>query len=105
MVKSGGGSIIDISSSAGAYLTNVAGHVTSKGDVALMTCRMTIDHTEDGMRLNCVAPGPTGTPALQGVPREQTQVALFPVFDRALFVTGSALATDGGQMVKVQGRG
>jgi len=123
MIKGGGGSIINTSSSTGAYLANAnaVGYVTSKGGVTLMTRCMAIDHARDQVRVNCIAPGPTDTPMLRnalneqalkefaatfpmkrlGTPREQAHAVLFLASDEASFVTGLTLAADGGQTVQI----
>ncbi|MBK8047872.1 MAG: glucose 1-dehydrogenase [Anaerolineales bacterium] len=123
MLARGGGSIINMSSSTGAHdgNGNAAAYVTSKGGVTLLTRCLAIDHAQDGIRVNAIAPGPTDTPMLRGImtpaqidafaatfparrlgqPREIAQAALFLASDAASFVTGSVLAVDGGQTAQV----
>jgi len=123
MIARGGGSIINSSSSTGAHdaAGNSAAYVASKGGVALLTKAMAIDHAEDNVRVNAIAPGPTDTPMLRenfspealeafaatfpmmrlGRPQELAQAVLFLASDEASFVTGCILAADGGQTAQV----
>ncbi|KPK11680.1 MAG: hypothetical protein AMJ56_05855 [Anaerolineae bacterium SG8_19] len=123
MIKRGGGSIINTSSSTGAHdvAPNIAAYVTSKGGVTLLTRAMAVDHAKDKVRVNAIAPGPTDTPMLRdnmsqeeldafastfpmkrlGRPEELAYAALFLASDEASFVTGAILAVDGGQTAQV----
>jgi NAD(P)-dependent dehydrogenase (short-subunit alcohol dehydrogenase family) len=123
MIKRGGGSIINVSSSTGAYNAkgNTVAYVTSKGGVALLTKAMAIDHAKANVRVNALCPGPTDTPMLRSVlsaeqmeafaatfpmgrmgrPEELAQAALFLASDESSFVTGAMMAVDGGQTAEV----
>lgn len=123
MIKRGGGSIINVSSSTGAHDAkgNTVAYVTSKGGVALMTKAMAIDHARANIRVNALCPGPTDTPMLRSVlspeqmdafaatfpigrmgrPEELAYAALFLASDEASFVTGALMAVDGGQTAEV----
>jgi meso-butanediol dehydrogenase/(S,S)-butanediol dehydrogenase/diacetyl reductase len=124
MIRNGGGSIINMTSSTGAHDAggNSAAYVASKGGVALLTRAMAIDHAKEGVRVNAIAPGPTDTHMLSdnmerealnafvrstipmnrlGKPEEQACVALFLASDEASFVTGAIFAVDGGQTALV----
>jgi meso-butanediol dehydrogenase/(S,S)-butanediol dehydrogenase/diacetyl reductase len=123
MIKRGGGSIINVSSSTGAHDAkgNTVAYVTSKGGVALMTKAMAIDHAKANVRINALCPGPTDTPMLRSVlsleqmdafaatfpmgrmgrPEELAYAALFLASDEASFVTGAMMAVDGGQTAEV----
>ncbi len=123
MIRRGGGSIINTSSSTGNHdgNGNAAAYVTSKGGVTLLTRCMAIDHAKDNVRVNAIAPGPTDTPMLRnnmtpeevaafaqtfpmkrlGRPEELANAVLFLACDEASFVTGAVLAVDGGQTAQV----
>jgi NAD(P)-dependent dehydrogenase (short-subunit alcohol dehydrogenase family) len=123
MKSRGGGSIVNVTSSTGAHdaAANIAAYVASKGAVALLTKCMAIDHAQDGIRVNALAPGPTDTNMLRdnlteeqlrafqetfpmkrlGRPEELAEAALFLASDEASFVTGAILPVDGGQTAQV----
>lgn len=123
MIERGGGSIINTTSSTGAHDAgaNTAAYVASKGGVALLTKSMAIDHAQHNIRVNAIAPGPTGTAMLRdnlspveledfaatfpmkrlGRPEELAYAALYLASDEASFVTGAILAVDGGQTAQV----
>jgi 2-keto-3-deoxy-L-fuconate dehydrogenase len=61
----GGGAIVNIASQLGLVAAaNAAAYCASKGAVISLTRAMAIDHGPEGMRVNCVCPGPTDTPLL-----------------------------------------
>lgn len=122
MVKSGGGSIINMASGWG--LTGgarAAVYCASKGAVVLLTKAMAVDHGAQKIRVNCLCPGDTDTGMLRteaqqlgesserflaesarrplgriGKPEEIAQAALYLASDASSFVTGTALVVDGG---------
>ncbi|HYF44901.1 MAG TPA: SDR family oxidoreductase, partial [Acidimicrobiales bacterium] len=91
-----------------------------KGGVVLLTKNLALDYGRRGIRANCICPGFIDTPLLRsildrdhmavykerireqhelgrfGTPEEIAAVAAFFVSDDASFVTGQALAVDGG---------
>jgi meso-butanediol dehydrogenase/(S,S)-butanediol dehydrogenase/diacetyl reductase len=124
MIRHGGGSIVNMSSSTGAHdaAGNSAAYVASKGGVALLTKAMAVDHAKDNVRVNAIAPGPTDTPMLRdnvteeflkkfvmdtipmqrlGKPSEIASTALFLVSDEASFITGAVIPVDGGQTAQI----
>jgi len=122
MRRQGGGAIVNTASTTSRVgIRDRAAYVTSKGAVAAMTRAMALDHIEDNIRINCVAPGTIETPyftemfarssdpaALRrglearqpmgrlGKPEEIAKAILFLASDAASFSTGSTLFADGG---------
>ena len=119
MRKSGGGSIINISSMSGivgqSYIQPV--YNASKGAVRIFTKSAALQYAKEGIRVNSVHPGPIDTDmagdrmndaalqqeAEQRVPLGRTarpeEVAygvLFLASDESSFMTGSELVIDGG---------
>jgi NAD(P)-dependent dehydrogenase (short-subunit alcohol dehydrogenase family) len=118
MIRSGGGSIINLSSVAGLQ----GGHPsllypTSKGAIVALTRAMASHHGRDGIRVNCIAPGRVYTPMvasrgmtpeLRQARRERTLLgtegtgwdigygALYLASDESRWVTGITLPIDGG---------
>ena len=123
MIRQGGGSIINVSSTVGAHdaCANAVAYVTSKGGVTLFTRAMAIDHAKQGVRVNALVPGATDTPMIRnaltpealevlaashpigrlGRPEELAKAVLFLASDDASFVTGTAMYVDGGQTAKI----
>jgi 2-keto-3-deoxy-L-fuconate dehydrogenase len=61
-----GGAIVNIASQLGLVAAaNAAAYCASKGAVISLTRAMAIDHGPEGIRVNCVCPGPTDTPLLE----------------------------------------
>jgi len=98
-----------------------AAYCAAKGGVVLLTKAMAVDHSAQGIRVNCVCPGDVDTPMLiddaqrrgmafadymaeaanrpmgrVGQPEEVAQAVLFLASEEASFITGAALAVDGG---------
>ena len=64
--RAGGGAIINVASQLGLVAAvNAAAYCASKGAVVQLTRAMAIDHGSEGIRVNCVCPGPTATPLLE----------------------------------------
>src|SRR2546426_5633476 len=62
----GGGAIVVVASQLGLVAAaNAAAYCASKGAAVLLTRAMAIDHGAEGIRVNCVCPGPTVTPLLE----------------------------------------
>jgi NAD(P)-dependent dehydrogenase (short-subunit alcohol dehydrogenase family) len=61
----GGGAIVVVASQLGLVAAaNAAAYCASKGAAVMLTRAMAVDHAADGIRVNCVCPGPTSTPLL-----------------------------------------
>jgi NAD(P)-dependent dehydrogenase (short-subunit alcohol dehydrogenase family) len=58
----GGGAIVNVSSISALRPRGLTAYSTSKGAVIALTRAMAVDHGPDGIRVNCVAPGPVYTP-------------------------------------------
>ena len=118
MRQAGGGSIINISSTAGLVgIGRTAAYTASKGAVRLFTKATAIQHAKDGIRCNSVHPGPVNTPFLEEMlnnpealaarlarvplgrlaePDDIAYGVLFLASDESSFMTGSELVIDGG---------
>ena len=117
MIETGGGAIINISSISALRPRGLTAYSTSKGAVIALTRAMAVDHATDGIRVNCVAPGPMYTPMVyaDGMPEEARErrrlsslmetegsgwdvghAVMFLASERARFVTGQVLVVDGG---------
>ncbi len=126
MAAGGGGSIINISSISALRPRGLTPYTTSKGAVIALTRAMAIDHGAQGVRVNCVVPGPMYTPMVyaRGMSEELRQrrkqasvlktegtgwdigyAALFLASDEARFITGVVLIVDGGVTISSPSRG
>lgn len=118
MREAGGGSIINLSSTAGLVGSERgSAYGASKGSVRLFTKYTAIQHAKDGIRANSIHPGPIdtemiaeslGTPegratSISRVPLGRVGTvddvaygALFLASDESSFMTGAELVIDGG---------
>ena len=119
MRSSGGGSIINISSTAGLVGSSTTGasYTATKGAVRLLTKATAIQYAKEGIRCNSVHPGLLETPMTEGmladpetrdmrtkrIPLGRIGTAediaygvLYLASDESSFVTGSELVIDGG---------
>jgi NAD(P)-dependent dehydrogenase (short-subunit alcohol dehydrogenase family) len=119
MRRAGGGSIINISSTAG-LVGNPYGspsYTATKGAVRLFTKSTALQHAQDNIRCNSVHPGPIDTAMLDqamgpaserqerlsrvplghvGRPEDIAYGVIYLASDESSFVTGSELVIDGG---------
>ena len=119
MRKAGGGSIINISSTAGLVggRSNTA-YSASKGAVRLLTKATAVQYGMDGIRANSIHPGPIDTAMMEqiwqgedasreesisrtvlgrvGTPEDVAYGALFLASDESSWITGTELVIDGG---------
>jgi NAD(P)-dependent dehydrogenase (short-subunit alcohol dehydrogenase family) len=118
MIESGGGgAIVNVSSISALRPRRLTVYTTSKAAVIGLTRAMAVDHGPEGIRVNCVAPGPVYTPMVikDGMPedlRAQRRNASvlgiegtgwdignavrFLLSDHARYITGQTLVVDGG---------
>lgn len=67
MKAAGGGAFVAVASQlAFVAAGGAAAYCASKGAVLHLTRALAVDHAADGVRVNCVCPGPTDTPLAQG---------------------------------------
>ena len=118
MRRAGGGSIVNISSTAGLRGSRgLAAYTASKGAVRLFTKATAIQYAVENIRCNSVHPGGVDTPMIQEAPndparrdaRQRTPMGrraapdeiaygvLYLASDESSFVTGSELVIDGGR--------
>ena len=119
MRSAGGGSIVNISSTAGLVGSPGGGsaYTATKGAVRLLTKATAVQHAKDGIRCNSVHPGPIDTPMIQDTLNDPASLelrmqrlpmgrvgttddiaygVLYLASDESSFVTGSELVIDGG---------
>jgi 2-keto-3-deoxy-L-fuconate dehydrogenase len=122
MIKAGRGSIVNLGSIAGITgMEDRFAYTISKHAIVGMTRAMSMDHGTTGVRVNAICPGRTLTPFVEarlkeypdpkkyeaqlsaphtmkrmGQPEEIASMALYLASDASSFVTGAALAVDGG---------
>lgn len=122
MRSNGGGGIVNISSvQAFQSQRNVLAYATAKTAVVGLTRCLGLDHTREGIRVNCICPGSIDTPMLRygasqhgpveevlqdwsdhhpigriGTAAEIAQTALFLLSPAAGFLVGQPIVADGG---------
>jgi NAD(P)-dependent dehydrogenase (short-subunit alcohol dehydrogenase family) len=116
MLKNGKGSIVNCSSIAGLVgLENIPAYVASKHGVIGLTKTASLEFAKNNIRVNAVCPGAIHTPMLErftqgneeamaeqdpmgraGRPKEIADSVLWLCSDKSTYVTGQAIAIDGG---------
>jgi NAD(P)-dependent dehydrogenase (short-subunit alcohol dehydrogenase family) len=119
---SGGGSVVNMSSVAAlAGLKDRAAYSAAKGGILALTRAAAIDHIEEGVRVNCVAPGTVDTPWIDRItagyddpeearkrmqarqphgrfvtPEEIAAMVAYLLSEEAASVIGACMVVDGG---------
>jgi NAD(P)-dependent dehydrogenase (short-subunit alcohol dehydrogenase family) len=118
MIESGGGgAIVNVSSISALRPRGLTAYSASKGAVIALTRAMAVDHGPDGIRVNCIAPGPVYTPmvyrhgmsdearehrrqasvlGIEGTGWDIGHAVRFLLSDHARYITGQTLVVDGG---------
>jgi NAD(P)-dependent dehydrogenase (short-subunit alcohol dehydrogenase family) len=117
MQAQGKGAIVNTGSTSGmGGDRGNAPYNAAKAAVINLTKSLAVDFARDGIRVNCVCPGPTATPVVLRMSTEETQeatkkrvplgryaqpveiakVAMFLASDDASYITGEAVRVDGG---------
>lgn len=128
MLAQCGGSIVNTASTFGLVaVSGMAAYVATKHGVVGLTKAAALDYATQGIRVNAICPGATRTPQLEqfwadvdpddpeavgrgyearepigrlGTPAEIAEAAVWLCSDSASFVTGHALAADGGWLAQ-----
>lgn len=118
IVRSGGGAIVNMSSTAGLQAVGgLASYVAAKHGVEGLTKVAALDYAGLGVRVNAVAPGPILTDNLRragdaaqataaatmplrrvGQPEEVAAAVVWLCSNQARFITGTTLTIDGGKL-------
>jgi NAD(P)-dependent dehydrogenase (short-subunit alcohol dehydrogenase family) len=117
MVANGSGAIVNVSSISALRPRGLTPYTVSKGAVIALTRAMAVDHGPQGVRVNCVAPGPVYTPMVyargmsdaaretrrrasvlgrEGTGWDVGMAVRFLLSDQARYITGQTLVVDGG---------
>ena len=122
LAKTGDGRIVNTSSyTANVGIRDRAAYVASKGGVSALTRAMALDHVDQGIRVNAVAPGTINSPYFDkmiaesaepqelvdalngrspmhrmGRPEEVAEAIVWLAAKESSFATGSVLTIDGG---------
>ena len=127
MVEGGGGSIINVSSTAGIRGAGEVSYAVAKGGVISLTYSMAAHHGRDNIRVNCLIPGHLWTPMVSagtnspgGVPMTEEHrdlrrragalgtegtawdiawAVVFLASDEARWISGAVLPVDAGTSV------
>ena len=127
MIKSGnGGSIVNISSISATRPRGFTTYSASKGAVLSLSQAMAVDHGSDGIRVNCILPGPVYTPMVysNGMTTQQRfqrqnasliqiegdgwdigKAVVYLSSNWARYITGQLMVVDGGCSLSTKPRG
>lgn len=118
IAKGSGGAIVNISSISAIRPRGLSAYTASKGAIIALTRALAVDHGSNGIRANCVAPGPVYTPhvasggrlsddgrkrraesgvlGVEGTGWDIGHAVVFLCSERARYITGQTLVIDGG---------
>ncbi len=116
LMRPHGGAILHLSSGVATTGTrNRAAYTASKGAILSLTRNMALDYAADKIRVNCLCPGFVNTALLStmsperraklaalhplgrmGEPEDLVPMALLLISDQSQWITGQAIAVDGG---------
>jgi NAD(P)-dependent dehydrogenase (short-subunit alcohol dehydrogenase family) len=120
IVRSGGGSVINTSSSAGVIgIPNCDAYTATKGATVSLTRSLAVEYGPKKVRTNCIAPAAVYTEMLResnlddpvfdeqaffrvaplgryGTPEEIARIALFLASDESSYLNGAIVVADGG---------
>lgn len=121
MLKTGGGSVVNMSSVNGTHAFGMTGYSSAKGAIIAMTRSASVQYARQGIRMNVICPGTIATlstlpfmeqsPGLRekvealypvgriGQPEEIANMALFLASEESSFVNGAVFTVDGGLTV------
>jgi NAD(P)-dependent dehydrogenase (short-subunit alcohol dehydrogenase family) len=126
LLARGSGSVINISSEAGLKgLKDRAAYCAAKAALVGLTKAMAVDHSGDGVRINCICPGTVETPMVSrliaehaspqalkdaflqrrltpylGTPDDIAEAALYFALPGNRYATGAILSVDGGSLAR-----
>jgi len=130
MIESGGGAIVNTSSSSGIRYTGAPqiGYASAKAAVIQFSRVTAVQYAKDGIRVNTVVPGQMHTPMVEarlatqrtggdidallksrvariplgfmGDGRDTANAVLFLASDEARFITGTEIVVDGGMTAR-----
>jgi NAD(P)-dependent dehydrogenase (short-subunit alcohol dehydrogenase family) len=127
MINSGdGGSIVNISSISATRPKGLTVYFASKGDVLSLSQAMAVEHGGEGIRVNCILPGPVYTPMVyssgmtedrrslrqnasliqvEGDGWDVGKAVVYLSSSWARYVTGHLMVVDGGCSLSAKPRG
>lgn len=126
LLAQGNGSVINISSEAGLKgLRNRSAYCAAKAALVGLTKAMAVDHSGQGVRVNCICPGTVETPMVSqiianhpnpealkneflqrrltpylGTPEDIAEAAVYFALPGNRYATGAVLSVDGGSLAK-----
>ncbi len=120
IIRSGGGSVINTSSSAGVIgIPNCDAYTATKGATISLTRSMAVEYGPQNVRVNCIAPAAIYTEMVResnlddpefdeeqflqttpvrrwGMPEDIARIALFLASDESSYLNGAIIVADGG---------